>query len=76
MHADTEELLSLLDGPVDASIEAHVRECASCRDELDALERQRERLRALPLEVPPAPGPALFDAAARQALACFRKGNK
>ncbi|HEY0153078.1 MAG TPA: zf-HC2 domain-containing protein [Longimicrobium sp.] len=50
-HPDEAKLLGLMDGALDAGerawAEAHVRECASCRADLDGLRRRLGRLDAL-----------------------------
>jgi hypothetical protein len=49
MHASFEHLLRLRDGrPVDATLAAHVRNCAECRAELAQLQQRTDDLRRLP----------------------------
>lgn len=49
MHASFEQLLKLRDGrPADATLAAHVRNCAECRAELVQLQTRTDDLRALP----------------------------
>ena len=81
------ELQDLLDGRLGAAdaarVEAHVRECAGCREELDVLRRGRDLARTAVsrADVPPellasvvarldaaAPGPRRFDARRRRLL--------
>lgn len=55
MHANTEQLLALIDGePVDADARTHALGCADCRAQIEQLQRTRARLRDLPpVDVPP-----------------------
>lgn len=49
MHASFEQLLKLRDDrPADATLAAHVRNCAECRAELAQLQNRTDELRALP----------------------------
>lgn len=54
MHPGNEELLSLRDGPFDAKWHGHVERCSECAARLEALERTRVALRALPVLEPSA----------------------
>ncbi|MBI4540137.1 MAG: hypothetical protein HY704_11585 [Gemmatimonadetes bacterium] len=52
-HLDLEILARLVDGTLMPEEEAHLAACVRCRDELEALRQQTERLRALPDLLPP-----------------------
>lgn len=61
-HLDCETLARLVDERADPAEAAHLRECAVCRDELDALREQTRMLAALPDPHPGRDGwPALED---------------
>jgi len=55
MHVHIHDLLSLRDGePVEAGVAHHVEQCPQCAAQMNALNRARRNLRALPAMDPPA----------------------
>ena len=48
MHPSVEQLLEFSNQDPSSEIAKHLRECLSCRDQLDSFYRTRDRLRALP----------------------------
>lgn len=55
-HLSLESLARLVDEPPEATEAEHLRTCAACRAELDALREQSAALAALPDPAPPADG--------------------
>ncbi len=55
-HLSLETLAHLVDGDPTPEQARHLEDCRRCRDELDALERQRESLSLLPSLRPPSAG--------------------